>query len=292
MGYRFPKTTMDDLLNSNKVIFGSDEQKIVELKVYAHEYQEKLSSVLELDGRLGAYDLRTLFPLEGKIFSNPKPVRLLTTILPFLLRSDGDIVMDFFAGSGTTASAILGLNHRDSVRRRYILVQLPQPLDPSTQGEKTAADLCDKISKPRNIAELTKERLRRAGRKIKAENPGSAADLGFRVFKMDSSNVKTWEPEPDDLEQALLDHLDHIKEDRSEQDILYELLLKRGLDLCAPTETRELAAKQAYAVADGELLACLAERIEPAGNRETVHGHRRLDQRVGQCQRRHGGFPR
>ena len=263
MGYRFPKATMDDLLNSNKVIFGSDEQKIVELKVYAQEYQEKLSSVLELDGRLGAYDLRTLFPLEGKIFSNPKPVRLLTTILPFLLRSDGDIVMDFFAGSGTTADAILGLNHRDSVRRRYILVQLPQPLDPSTQGEKNAADLCDKISKPRNIAELTKERLRRTGTKIKAENPDSTADLGFRVLKLDSSNVKTWEPEPDDLEQALLDHLDHIKEDRTEQDILYELLLKRGLDLCAPAETRELAGKQVYTIADGELLACVAERIDP-----------------------------
>ena len=110
----------------------------------------------------------------------------------------------------------------------------------------------------------TKERLRRVGaRKSKRKSRNRQPILGFRVFKLDSSNVKAWEPDRNDLEQALLDNLDHIKEDRTEQDILYELLLKRGLDLCAPVETRELACKQVYAVGDGELLACLADRIEP-----------------------------
>ena len=83
------------------------------------------------------------------------------------------------------------------------------------------------------------------------------------MFKLDSSNIKAWEPDPDDLEQYVLDHIEHIKEGRTEQDILYEVLLKRGLDLCAPVETRELVGKQVNAVADGELVACLAERIEP-----------------------------
>ena len=90
----------------------------------------------------------------------------------------------------------------------------------------------------------------------------AVGDNGFRVFKLDSSNVKTWEPDPHDLEQSLLDHVDHIKSGRSEQDILYELLLKRGLDLCDPMASREIAGKSVYAFGGGELIACLAQRIE------------------------------
>ena len=193
---------------------------------------------------------------------SPKPLRLLERIVQ-IGTDKNSIVLDFFAGSGTTGHAVMNQNAVDGGQRRYIAVQIPEQIDSTKSSQRVAADFLDSIGKPFSIAELTKERLRRACTKIKAENPESAADLGFRVFKLDSSNIKAWEPDRDGLEQALLDHLDHIKEDRSEQDILYELLLKRGLDLCAPVETRELAAKQAYAVADGELLACLAERIEP-----------------------------
>jgi adenine-specific DNA-methyltransferase len=268
MGYRFPQETMNNLLAQGKILFGEDETKLIELKVYASEYEEKLPSVIELDGRLGAYDLKEDFPDEGKVFSNPKPVRLLTTFFPLILRKDGDIVMDFFAGSGSTAKAALELNCRDQINRRYILVQLPEPLDPENKEQKTAADFCDKLGKPRNIAELTKERLRRAGKKIKEEHPDWHGDTGFRVFKLDSSNIRAWEPDRDNLEQTLLDHVEHIKEGRTEQDILYELLLKLGLDLCVPIETRTIAGKAVHSIGGGVLLACLAteitrEEVEP-----------------------------
>ena len=159
------------------------------------------------------------------------------------------LVLDFFAGSGTTGHALMEMNKNDNGRRRYILVQIAEGISGSSNFS--------------SIADVTKERLRRAGKTIREENPESPADFGFRVFKLDSSNIKTWEPNPDDLEQDIEDYIDHIKVGRSEQDILYELLLKRGLDLCAPVETRKFAGKQVTAVGDGLLMTCLAEEIAP-----------------------------
>ncbi len=126
---------------------------------------------------------------------------------------------------------------------------------------KIAAEFCDKLKKPRTIAELTKERLRRAAKKIKDESPMFAGDLGFRVFKLDSSNIRSWEPDRENLEQTLLDSIVHIKNDRTERDILFELLLKLGLDLCVPIETRIIAAKKIHSIGAGVLFACLDEKI-------------------------------
>ena len=137
-------------------------------------------------------------------------------------------------------------------------------LDPTNKDQKVAADLCDQLNKPRNIAELTKQCLRRAAEKIKDENPLFAGDLGFRVFKLDTSNIRVWEPDRDDLEGTLLDSVDHIKPGRSEEDILYELLLKLGLDLCVPIETRTIAGKSVRSIGAGILLTCLAESITRA----------------------------
>ena len=264
MGYRFPEETMKALLKDGRILFGEDESKIIELKVYASDYKDKLSSVLELDGRLGAYDLREDFPEDGRIFSNPKPVRLLSTLLSFLLKADGDIAMDFFAGSGATAKAVWRLNQLDAVKRRFVLVQLPEPLDLQDKDQKIAAELCVKLGKPRNIAELTKERLRRAGKQIKEENPMFAGDLGFRVFKLDSSNIRTWEPDRNDFDRTLLESVEHLTPGRSEADVLYELLLKLGLDLCVPIEKRSVVGKDVHAVGGGVLIVCLAEKIERA----------------------------
>ena len=170
-------------------------------------------------------------------------------------------MLDFFAGSGTTGHSTLEQNSSDGGNRRYILVQLPEPLSTENRDQKTAADYCDRVGKPHNIAELTKERLRRVAKKIRGENPTFAGDLGFRVFKLDTSNIRTWETAPDDLEGSLLDGVDHIKPERSEQDILYELLLKLGLDLCVPIETRTVAGKSVHSVGAGTLISCLDERI-------------------------------
>ena len=163
-------------------------------------------------------------------------------------------------------------NATDGDKRRYILVQLPEPLDPKNRDQKTAADFCDKIGKPSNIAELTKERLRRASKKIKDQKPMFTGDLGFRVFKLDTSNIRAWEPDRDDLDGTLLENIDHIKPGRSEEDILYEVLLKLGLDLCVPIETRNIVGKTVRSIGAGTLVTCLDERIVHKEVESLAHG--------------------
>lgn len=231
----------------------------------------------------GSKDIRELFSLQ--VFAFPKPVSLIKFFIDNCTDTDA-IILDFFAGSGTTGHAVIAQNSADGGNRRYILVQLPEPLDPENKDQKTAADFCDQLGKPRTIAELTKERLRCAGKaiareaaKIAKENQNqkdlfasfassheSALDLGFRVFKLDTSNIRAWQPNRDDLKQTLLDHAEHVVAGRSEQDILYELLLKLGLDLTVPIEQKTIADKTVYSVGAGALLVCLAEGI----NRDAV----------------------
>lgn len=191
-----------------------------------------------------------------------KPLALISRILKLTTSpKKGDIVIDFFAGSGTTGHAVMAQNVADGGNRRYILVQLPEPLDPENEEQKTAAEFCDRLGKPRTIAELTKERLRRAAKKIKEENPDWQGDTGFRVFKLDTSNIRAWNPKPADLESELFAHQEHIVEGRTEADILYELLLKLGLDLCVPIEQRDIGGKTVHSVGAGVLMACLAPAI-------------------------------
>jgi adenine-specific DNA-methyltransferase len=200
--------------------------------------------------------------LGAKAFNNPKDHFELARLFKYVTADDSDaIVMDFFAGSGSTGHAVLDLNHADGGSRRFILVQLPERLDPDDKDQKVAANYCDHIHKPRNIAELTKERLRRAGKKVREENPLFAGDLGFRVFKLASSNIRAWEPNREDLPTTLHDSIEHLKTDRSEQDILFELLLKLGLDLAVPIEQRTIAGKTVHNIGAGTLLVCLAEHI-------------------------------
>ena len=218
----------------------------------------------EIEGNKKATrDLKALFDGE-KVFSFPKPVGLVRHILEMAASDKSAIVLDFFAGSGTTAHAVMAQDALDNAARRYILVQLPESLDPANKDQKAAADFCDRLNKPRNIAELTKERLRRSAKKIKDENPLFAGDVGFRVFKLDSSNIRPWDPSPDDLRTAITENISHLREDRTEQDILYEMLLKRGLDLCVPMEQRTIASKTVHSIGGGVLMACLAKKITRA----------------------------
>ena len=184
------------------------------------------------------------------LFVTPKPTRLVQRMLQIGTEAaENDVVLDFFGGSGTTGHAVLTSNSRDNGNRRYILVQFPEPTgDP----------------KRPNIAELTKERLRRAAKSIKDENPMFAGDLGFRVFKLDSSNIQTWDPDRDDLAASLAAHAKNLKVDRTEQDILFELLLKLGLDLTVPIVQRTIAGKAIYSIGGGVLLVCLADSITQA----------------------------
>jgi adenine-specific DNA-methyltransferase len=207
-------------------------------------------------------EVKALFADIGVPFSNPKPTRLLRQIMRIGTSANAnDIVLDFFAGSGTTGHAAFVQNVSDSGNRKYILVQLPEPLDPGVKEQKFAAECCDKLRKPRTIAELTKERLRRAAKKIKEENPMFAGDLGFRVFKLDSTNIREWDPNRDNLAVSLEASVDHLKTDRTEQDILFELLLKLGLDLCVPIETKKIGEHDVHNIGAGTLLVCLSRSI-------------------------------
>jgi adenine-specific DNA-methyltransferase len=206
-----------------------------------------------------ANEFNALF--DGKrVFDNPKPVTDLRRLASYLTGPE-DVICDFFAGSGTTGHAVMAQNAADGGSRRYVLVQLPEPLDPRDKDQKIAADFCASLGKTQNIAEITKERLRRAAKKIKGDTPMFAGDLGFRVFKLDSSNIRAWEPDREDLSKTLEESVEHLKAGRSEADILYELLLKLGLDLCVSVENRTVAGKEVHAIAGGVLLACFAETI-------------------------------
>ena len=156
------------------------------------------------------------------------------------------------------------LNSEDGGHRRYLLVQLPEPLDPSDKQQKIAAKHCQELGKPLNIAELTKERLRKAGQAIKAANPKWNGDKGFRLFKLDTSNIRLWSPNRNDIASSLLENLEHIESERSSIDVLYEVLLKLGLDLCIPIEKRKIAAKTVHSIGRGTLMACLDEKIAVA----------------------------
>lgn len=250
---------MQKWIDEDRVHFGPDESSVPCIKSYLNDRELQTPySVFYQDGRAATKRLREL--MGGDCFDFPKDEAVLQEIVE-MVTSGNALVIDFFAGSGTTGHAVMAQNVTDGGNRRYILVQLPEPLDPENKDQKAAANFCDALGKARTIAELTKERLRRAATKIKDESPTFAGDLGFRVFKLDSSNIRAWEPDRNDLDQTLLDHAEHLEEGRTEQDILYELLLKLGLDLCIPIETKAIAGKAVHSIGGGVLMACLSNQI-------------------------------
>jgi len=212
----------------------------------------------EFSSDSGKRALKELLP--GTTFDFPKSVELIRTCV-LLGSAKNDLVLDFFAGSATTAQAVMTQNAIDGETRRFVVVQLPEPLSPLEKEQKAAAAFCDSLGVPRNVAELTKERVRRSGNKIKAENPLFSGDTGFRVFKLDTSNIVAWSPDRNDLESSLLANIEHIQPGRSDTDVLYELLLKLGLDLCLPIEARQIAGKSVHSIGGGVLMACLEPRI-------------------------------
>lgn len=216
-----------------------------------------------LDGpytQMGTSEIKNLLG-DQKIFPFPKPTELIRKLVQYAHPETDFLTIDFFAGSGSTGHAIMAQNQADGGQRRYILVQLPEPIDPDNSDQKSAAQFCDSLGVPRNIAELTKERLRRAAKIYRKESPSFNEDVGFRVYKLASSNIHAWTPDVSDLDGTLLAHAEHIAHGRTEQDVLYELLLKLGLDLCVPIEKKQIAGKAVYAVGGGALIVCLADGL-------------------------------
>lgn len=178
-------------------------------------------------------------------FDFPKSLWAVYDVVESVLRnSSSEIVLDFFGGSGTTGHAVMELNARHKTNQRYILVQIPEPIEDHARFS--------------TIVELTEERLRRAGEKIQAANPNTDIDTGFRVYKLATSNLKPWQP-GDYLAADLLDATNNVLPERSEDDLLVELLLKTGIDLALPSETRTIAGCTVHALGGGTLIVCLAD---------------------------------
>lgn len=272
--------------NGDRISFYLSEKGVV----YYRRDREKARNILSVLRNLGTTEkMRSELESMGIPFQYPKPKELLRYLIQIGCEKEGTI-LDFFAGSGSTAHAAWLQETDDTVSRRFILVQLPEPLDPENEKQRPAIQFCKQLNLPCNIAELTKERLRRTGKQIREElgrrsqesgvrseelegkkGKANSPDLGFRVFKLDSSNIRAWEPDRDNLDQTLLDAVEHLKTNRTEADILYELLLKLGLDLCVPIEKRDVRSEElegsshtVHAIGAGVLMACLSERIPQA----------------------------
>jgi adenine-specific DNA-methyltransferase len=207
--------------------------------------------------------VKSLRDLMGsKVFNNPKDQVELCRLISYVTKDDlKAIVMDFFAGSASTGHAVLEANSIDGGERRCISIQLPEPLDADKKEHKISVSFCDSLAKPRNIAEISKERLRRAGKKIKEESsdkPGiDKLDIGFRVLKVDTSNMKEVYYSPDAISQDLLsEQVNNIREDRSPEDLLFQVLLDWGVDLTLPIVQETIDGKLVLFVDGNALAAC------------------------------------
>ncbi|MGH2375621.1 MAG: site-specific DNA-methyltransferase [bacterium] len=257
-GWRFDPNTMEAKIAEGRILWPASADGRPRHKLFLNEMESQfknLSSVL-LDANT-AQGTRELIELFGEdVIPFPKPSSLLRLLVEQATEAD-DVVLDFFAGSGTTAHAVLDVNKQDGGNRRFILVQLPEP----TGRENFPT-----------IADITKERVRRVIKKLNDEDAGKLdldiakkQDRGFRVFKLAESNFKPWNAEvPHDaaaLERQLELHVDHIREGRTAEDLLYEVLLKSGFPLTTPVETLTLAGKTVHSVAGGALFICLEREL-------------------------------
>lgn len=252
--WRFSKEKFEEYKNDNRIWFGTDGSNVPAIKRFLSEVKQGITPTTFWDyDEVGHTDgsnkaLKQLFGNKA-YFDYPKPVELIKKVLKIGIEEG--IILDFFAGSGTTAHATMDLNSIDGKKRKFICVQLPEPLSSSTEGFKSGF---------KSIADITKERIRRAGEKIKSEQK-SDIDIGFKVFKLDSSNIRTWDGNPEKLEENLFTAGKNIKEDRTEEDVLFEILLKYGLDLTVPIEEKSVNGKMVYSVGYGTLFICLSDNI-------------------------------
>jgi len=265
--WRFSYERFLDLDKDKRIWWGESEDGVPRLKRFISEVKsgvvpqtlwkyEDVGHTQEAKEELLKY---VDFENSENILNSVKPTRLLRNVVRIGTSSDSeDLVMDFFAGSGPTGHAVFAQNAEDGGRRRFVLVQLPEPLPIPEKLTRTIADLAK--SRIRNVS---REMAETSKRKLNLDNRASA-DLGFRVFKLASSNIRAWEPNRDDLPTTLHDSVEHLKTDRTEQDILFELLLKLGLDLTIPIDQKSIAGKIVHNIGAGTLLVCLAEQIAVA----------------------------
>lgn len=276
--WRFEKKTYEEYLANDLILWKKTKRNNEEIwwpyVKYYLEGRTKRPSPLwdDLDGnKKASRDLRSLFD-GNKIFDFPKPVQLaqrLIQITPNL--EEYDIILDFFAGSGTTAHAVLELNKEDGGNRKFILVQLPEKTDENSEAYKAGY---------KTIVDISKERIRRVIKKIKEERKPSdqskiiedelpELDLGFKVFKLKPSNFKQWQSKvenPEDLQIAIDDFIDPVKPETEEENMLFELLLKSGYDFNSKIETKTIEASRYFVINTNELVLQLSGKPESVIN--------------------------
>ncbi len=270
-GWRYDPKTMAQKIVEKRILWPADSTGRPRHKLFAQEIASEFknisSLILDVNTAQGTRELNEIFGEE--LFPFPKPSSLVRKFIE-QAAGDDDIVLDFFAGSGTTAHAVLAENNERISSRKFILVQLPEPTRtkrPDGAWEETAASRAGYLT----VGDLTKERVRRVIDKLakqEAESPKlghEKRDLGFRCFKLADSNFKAWDSgAPNDaaaLGEQLTLHIQHVQKGRTGADILYEVLLKSGFPLTAPVEKLQLVGKEVFAVADGAMLVCLEHEL-------------------------------
>ncbi len=260
---------MEEAIKNNEVVFNLQKDGTYNLRSKKYLIDENgnerrgkpTTFITDVYTQNGTADIRNLF--GTLVFDYTKPVDLIKYFISLRVEgcensvvSDSNIIMDFFSGSSTTAHAVMQLNAEDNGNRKFIMVQLPEPTDEKSEAYKTGY---------KNICGIGKERIRRAGEKIKEENKDKEnienLDIGFKVLKLDTSNIRKWQPDYDNLEKSLLDYRDNYVEDRTELDLVYEIMLKYGLDLTYPVDEFKIADKKVYSIGFGMLMICLDNEI-------------------------------
>ena len=249
------KNAFLERLQDNRIWFGPDGNGVPRIKRFLtdlkHEGMAPTSIMFFRDvghSQEGAQEVSKL--LDGGFFSGPKPQRLMQRLLTLANLKSDSVVLDFFSGSASTAHAIMSKNAEDGGRRKFIMVQLPEATDEKSEAYKAGY---------KTICEIGKERIRRAGKKIKEDSPLTTQDLdiGFRVLKCDTSNMKEVYYNPAEYEASLFSHLeDNIKEDRTPEDLLFQVMLDLGVLLSGKIEETTIAGKKVFNVEDNYLIAC------------------------------------
>lgn len=298
------KETFEEHIENNRVHWTDGGDGYPRIKIYLDEAikngqaginffpHEKFGSNQE-----GSSELQKLLNKEG-VFDNPKPLKLLKSLIKLATLKKGEIILDFFMGSGGIGQAIYELNQEEKTERTFLGVQIPEVIKKEDKDNKRALEFCVENNKPASIAEISKERIRRAATKIKEElsvddadctdekfsknnlrksaKSADKLDLGFKVFKLDSTNIKPWEVDFDMTERTLEDFISNIKTDRREEDVLYEILLKYGLDLTLPITEHTIAEQKVFDIGMGALIICLTDAI----SLEVVEGIAKLKEEL------------
>ncbi|WP_409028830.1 site-specific DNA-methyltransferase [Gracilimonas sediminicola] len=255
-GWRWSESTVKEKIETGEIVFNDDETKITR-KIYLKDQEGRVPENLWDGDRFGTTrtantTIKRLF--DDKVpFDTPKPIELIKRMID-LVKDDKDaIILDFFAGSSSTAHSVMDYNVSDPGNRKFIMVQLPEKCDKNSIAYKLGFD---------TIADISKERIRRAGKSLESDTQTEGSDFGFKVFKLHTSNIKLWDPTFDEVQLSIEDSIENIKPDRTEQDVLYEILLKYGLDLSLPIEEKEIAGSKVFVAGAGALFICLAPNID------------------------------